>query len=122
MSRFTPWRTRTRTPGLYSGDQRVEGGAHDVGVERLPVDRLPRRFEQHELRDAADGLLVACEGSPGPLAVDGDWARLEQLLDLARDVRVEAELRDRELRRREQAERDSVAVRELPVGAGRLER
>src|SRR5205814_2288000 len=101
---------------------RVEGRAHALRGQLDAELRLPGRLEQHELRHAALGLLVAGDRRPGAVAVDLHRLWREELLHLGGNPGVEAEVLDRQLRRGEQAERDRLAVARLPVRACRLER
>src|SRR5215207_2884641 len=83
-SRFTPLRTATRIRATLPGDQRIERCAHIRSWDLDPDPRLPRRVEEHEPWDAADGLLVPGESGPRPLPVDAHRLRPQRFLDRLR--------------------------------------
>ena len=93
-------------------NQPFELAPHLVGRTRLDVGAVVA--EQHEVDRVAGALLVAEQRLPGALGVDVNGLRGELGLDLRR-------VAAREPQRREQPERDRLAVRQVVVG-GRLER
>ena len=103
-----------RIAATLSGDQAVELAPHVglVGSSTPTAACRARRAGRAAARRRR--LLVARERRPGALAVDAHRLGPQLLLD---DGGVEAG----EPERREQAERDGAAVRELVAG-GRLER